>query len=99
MNPEMTDALLVYSIARMKEHGIVDSGDALKLGIGAMTDAKWKSFFDKMVRVGVVKAGSRLATGLHITRLKSLSAAVEIISYARYHDCGKASRRLAVEGF
>ncbi len=56
-NPEMTDALLAYSIARMKDHGIVDSGDALKLGIGAMTDARMKSFFDKMVRAGVVKAG------------------------------------------
>ncbi len=54
-NPEMTDALLSYSIAKMKEHGIVDSGDSLKLGIGAMTDARWKSFFDRMVRAGVVK--------------------------------------------
>jgi len=56
-NPEMTDALLAYSVARMKEYGIVDSGDALKLGIGAMTDARMKSFFDTMVRVGVIKAG------------------------------------------
>jgi NitT/TauT family transport system substrate-binding protein len=56
-NPEMTDALLAYSIAKMKEYGIVDSHDSLKLGIGAMTDAHWKSFFDKMVRAGVVKAG------------------------------------------
>ncbi len=56
-NPEMTDALLAYSIAKMKEYGIVDSGDTLTLGIGAMTDARMKSFFDKMVRVGVVKAG------------------------------------------
>ncbi len=56
-NPEMTDALLANSIATMKEYGIVDSGDTVKLGIGAMTDAHWKSFFDKMVRAGVVKAG------------------------------------------
>jgi NitT/TauT family transport system substrate-binding protein len=54
-NPEMTDALLAYSIAKMKEYGIVDSGDALTLGIGAMTDARMKNFFDKMVRVGVVE--------------------------------------------
>ena len=56
-NPEMTDALLTYSIAKMKEYGIVDSGDTLKLGIGAMTDARMHSFYDKMVRTGVVKAG------------------------------------------
>ena len=54
-NPEMTDELLNYSHAKMKEYGIVDSGDSVKLGIGAMTDAHWKSFFDKMVRAGVVK--------------------------------------------
>src|SRR6185437_11489163 len=56
-NPEMTDALLANSIAKMREYGIVDSGDSLKLGIGAMTDARMKSFYDKMVRVGVVKSG------------------------------------------
>ena len=56
-NPEMTDALLSFSIAKMKEFGIVDSGDSIKLGIGAMTVARWKSFFDKMVHAGVVKPG------------------------------------------
>jgi NitT/TauT family transport system substrate-binding protein len=54
-NPEMTDALLAYSVARMKEYGIVDSGDSLTLGVGAMTDARMKSFFDRMVRAGVAK--------------------------------------------
>ena len=56
-NPEMTDALLAYSVAKMKEFGIVDSGDTLKFGIGAMTDARMHAFYDKMVRTGVVKAG------------------------------------------
>ena len=55
LNPEMTDELLAYSIARMKEYGIVDSGDSLHDGIGAMTDARMASFFDKMVRAGVVR--------------------------------------------
>jgi NitT/TauT family transport system substrate-binding protein len=54
-NPEMTDGLIAYSIAKMKEYGIVDSGDAATLGIGAMTDARMKDFYDKMVRIGVVK--------------------------------------------
>ena len=64
-NPEMTDELLAYSVAKMKEYGIVDSGDALTLGIGAMTDARMQSFFDKMVRAGVVKPGHRFPQGLH----------------------------------
>jgi NitT/TauT family transport system substrate-binding protein len=54
-NPEMSDDLIAYSTAKMKEHGIVDSGDALSLGVGAMTDARMAAFFDKMVRAGVVK--------------------------------------------
>jgi NitT/TauT family transport system substrate-binding protein len=56
-NPEMTDDLLAYSVAKMKQYGIVDSGDATTLGIGTMTDARTKSFFDEMVRAGVTKAG------------------------------------------
>jgi NitT/TauT family transport system substrate-binding protein len=55
-NPEMTDDLLAYSVAAMKKYGIVDSGDALTLGVGAMTDARMKDFFDEMVRGGVVKS-------------------------------------------
>ncbi len=56
-NPEMTDDQLAYSIAKMREDGIVDSGDTMTLGIGAMTGARWKSFYDKMVHAGVVKPG------------------------------------------
>jgi NitT/TauT family transport system substrate-binding protein len=54
-NPEMSEELIAYSVGKMKEYGIVDSGDTEKLGIGALTDARMKSFFDKMVRVGVTK--------------------------------------------
>ena len=56
-NPEMTDDLLAYSVATMKKYGVVDSGDSLSLGIGAMTDERMKGFFDEMVRAGVAKAG------------------------------------------
>ena len=56
-NPEMTDDQIAFSIAKMKEYGIVDSGDTLTMGIGAMTDERWKDFYDKMVKAGVVKAG------------------------------------------
>jgi NitT/TauT family transport system substrate-binding protein len=55
MNPEMTDELLGYSVAKMQEYGIVDSGDTLRDGIGAMNDDRVASFFDKMVRAGVVR--------------------------------------------
>lgn len=53
-NPEMTDEAIAYAVAKMKEAGIVVSGEAETLGIGVMTDAKVKDFFDKMVVAGVV---------------------------------------------
>ena len=59
-NPEMTDALLAYGIAKMKEYGVVDSGDAKATGIGAMTDARWKDFFETMAKAGVYPADTEL---------------------------------------
>ena len=56
LNPEMSDQLLAYSVAKMKEYGIVDSGDSLRDGIGAMTDDRVASFFNKMVKAGVVRS-------------------------------------------
>jgi NitT/TauT family transport system substrate-binding protein len=54
-NPEMSDEQVAYSVAKLKEYGIVDSGDALRLGIGAMTDERMKAFFDELVKAGMVK--------------------------------------------
>ena len=56
-NPEMSDALLAYGRQTMKDHGIVDSGDSLKLGIGAMTPERWREFYQGMVAVGVYAPG------------------------------------------
>jgi NitT/TauT family transport system substrate-binding protein len=56
-NPEMTDALLAYGIAKIKEYGVVDSGDAKTNGIGAMTEARWRDFFDTMAGAGVYPKG------------------------------------------
>jgi NitT/TauT family transport system substrate-binding protein len=52
-NPDITDDQIAFSIAALKKYGIVDSGDATTLGIGAMTDARWESFFTKSVIWGV----------------------------------------------
>ena len=65
LNPDMTDELLAYSVAKMKQYGIVDSGDTLQHGIGAMTDERMASFFDKMVRAGVVRRDIDYPQGLY----------------------------------
>jgi NitT/TauT family transport system substrate-binding protein len=56
-NPEMTDALLAYGREVMATHGIVQSGDALKLGIGAMTDARWEAFYRTTAALGMYPPG------------------------------------------
>jgi len=56
-NPDMTDAQIAFSIEQLKKFGVVDSGDTEKLGIGAMTDARIQSFYDKMVKAKVTPAG------------------------------------------
>ena len=55
-NPEMTDDQIAYSLGAIKRHGLVDSGDADKLGIGAMSSARWKDFHATMVDAGLYTA-------------------------------------------
>jgi NitT/TauT family transport system substrate-binding protein len=52
-NPEMTDDLIAQAIERMRGHGVALSGDAVTLGLGAMTNARWQEFFETMARQGL----------------------------------------------
>ncbi len=56
-NPDMTQDKIDYAIKVMNEKGIVKSGDADKLGVGAMTDARWKNFYDTMAAAGAFPTG------------------------------------------
>jgi NitT/TauT family transport system substrate-binding protein len=53
-NPEQTDDRIAYAIKVLNARGIVLSGEALKGGIGAMSDARWQGFYDSMVDVDVL---------------------------------------------
>jgi len=53
-NPDMTEEQIAYSIDAMKRYGIVDSGDAQELGVGAMTEERWQRFFEAAVGWGAV---------------------------------------------
>ena len=55
-NPEMTDLEMESSVTLMKQQGIVDSGDALSKGIGAMTPVRIRDFYDQMVRAGLYRS-------------------------------------------
>ena len=60
-NGDMPQDMLDYGRTVMKTNGIVDSGDTEKLGIGAMTDARWQAFYQSMAAVGVYKPGIDLS--------------------------------------
>ena len=56
-NPDITDEQIAFSIEKLKEYQIVDGPDTEKAGIGAMTDERMQSFYDKMVAAKVLPAG------------------------------------------
>lgn len=56
-NPDMTQDKIEFAKSMMLERGIVDSGDAAELGIGAMTDEVVGGFYEKMVEAGVIEDG------------------------------------------
>jgi NitT/TauT family transport system substrate-binding protein len=48
-NPNMSDEQLAYSVAKLKEMGMVTGGDAATMGIGVLTDARAKASYDFLV--------------------------------------------------
>jgi NitT/TauT family transport system substrate-binding protein len=55
-NPDMSEALLAYGRQALRRRGIVQGGDAARLGIGAMTAARWEAFFRSMHAAGLYPA-------------------------------------------
>jgi NitT/TauT family transport system substrate-binding protein len=53
-NPEMTEDVIEFGTRMMNEAGIVRSGDAERLGIGAMTEDRWRRFTEAVAAVGVL---------------------------------------------
>ena len=53
-NPNMTDEQLAYSVAKLKEMGMVTGGDAASMGIGVMTDARAKASYDFLVEAKLI---------------------------------------------
>ena len=68
----MTDELINAEVKTFIDLNIIDSGDALTKGIGAVDMARVKSFHDKMVLAGLYKAGevdlSKVATDQFVNK-------------------------------
>ena len=56
-NPDMTDAIIAQSIAKMKQYQLVNGGDAPAYGLGAMTDKRWGEFYQTMASQGLYPKG------------------------------------------
>ncbi|WP_426957904.1 ABC transporter substrate-binding protein [Muricoccus radiodurans] len=56
-NPEMDDDRIDFAVREMNARGIVRSGAAETLGLLAMTEAKWTSFYETMRDSGVYPPG------------------------------------------
>src|SRR6266851_1796029 len=54
-NPKMSDEQIAFGVEQMKALKVVDGGDAQTLGIGMMTEARWKATYDFMVAGGLLK--------------------------------------------
>ena len=69
-NPQMTDELLAYCHRKLKEYGIVDSGDVKRDGLLTMTDARWRATVDflKLTRLAKPNIDYTKAWNLQVVR-------------------------------
>ncbi len=72
MNPKMDDGQINYTVKKMREDKIVDGGDAATLGIGIMTEERWKVIRDFMVESGFLKAETDYKQALNTDFIKNL---------------------------
>jgi len=77
-NPEETQEMLDAGVAKLKELGIVDSGDARTRGIGAIDPARVRDFHDKMVRAGLIKAGEVDLAKVYTTEFVNRGTGVDL---------------------
>jgi NitT/TauT family transport system substrate-binding protein len=71
-NPDISEAELEASVALMRSQGVIDSSDAVTVGIGAMNLARIGHFLASMVQAGLYSAGeidpARVATPQFVNR-------------------------------
>jgi NitT/TauT family transport system substrate-binding protein len=83
-NPEMTLAEIEASVELMKTQGIVDSGEALANGIGAMNDARIRDFHEQMLRAGLYKTGEvdlgKVATTRFVNRKLGMDLKAKLLA-------------------
>jgi len=83
-NPEMSLDEIETAVELMKAQGIVDSGEALTTGIGAMNEARIRDFHDQMVRAGLYRPDeielSQVATLQFVNRKVGLELKARLLA-------------------
>jgi NitT/TauT family transport system substrate-binding protein len=77
-NPDATDANIAGGIELIKKLNIIDSGEALTNGIGAMNTARVKDFYDKMVKAGLYKPGDVDLTKVMTTQFVNKKVGMDV---------------------
>jgi NitT/TauT family transport system substrate-binding protein len=53
-NPKMSDEQIAFGIKRLNELEVLDGGDARTMGIGVITEQRWKATYELMVNEGLL---------------------------------------------
>jgi NitT/TauT family transport system substrate-binding protein len=82
-NPELSAAEVEASVSLMKQQGIVDSGQARTLGIGAMNAERIQDFYAQMVKAGLYKPGdvdlSQVATLQFVNKAAGIELTQQLV--------------------
>lgn len=71
-NPTMADEQIAYAMAQMKQHGLLESGDAANGRIGNMSDARWTAFYQEMVAAKALPPGMDVRKAYDMQFVKQL---------------------------
>lgn len=54
-NPKMTGPQIEFAVEQLRALKVLDGGDAATMGIGIMTEARWKATYEFMIAAGLLK--------------------------------------------
>jgi len=71
-NPKMSDEQIAFGIKRLNELEVADGGDAKTMGIGIITEARWKASYELMVNEGLLPKETDWTKGFTTQFVKDL---------------------------
>jgi len=71
-NTKMSAEQIAYGIKRLNELEVADGGDAKTMGMGIITEARWKATYDLMVQEGLLAADTDWKKGFTTEFVKDL---------------------------